>query len=47
MVQTSEHAPKSVLLELAKLPEPEAQRELWEEMKARTRRLYRWIEGLA
>jgi ParB family chromosome partitioning protein len=33
-VQTSEHASKSVLLELAKMPEPEAQRELWEEMKA-------------
>ena len=32
-VQTSEHASKSALLELAKMPEPEAQRELWEQMK--------------
>ncbi len=33
-VQTSEHASKSALLELAKVSEPEAQRDLWEQMKA-------------
>jgi ParB family chromosome partitioning protein len=33
-VRTSEHGSKALLLELAKVPEPEAQRDLWEQIKA-------------
>lgn len=33
-VRTSEHGSKALLLELARLPEPEARRKLWEQMKA-------------
>ena len=32
-VRTSEHGSKALLLELAKLPEPEAQRDLWKQAK--------------